>query len=91
MKQLLEIKRQAEILKKQLDETAVEATEVAGIKIVITGSQQIRSIEIDEHYLRPESRSRLEEDLARAVNEAIKKSQKVAAQRMASVMPDLRG
>ena len=87
MKQLVELKKQADKIKKELDAATVEINEVRGIKIVVTGAQNFRSIEVDGNLLNAENKNRFENDLLRSVNAAIKKSQAIAAQKMASVMP----
>jgi len=91
MKQLMDFKNQAERIKKELDEEVVEVMEVKGIKIEISGSQDFRSIEIDEGLINKEDKKGLERDLLKALNAAIKKSQSVAASKMSSVMPGLPG
>lgn len=87
MKQLMEMKKQADRIKKELDVITVESSDVPGVKIQITGSQTFKSIVIDENLLKPERREQLQKDLLRGMNAAIKKAQKVAAQKMASSMP----
>ncbi len=87
MKQLVELKKQADKIKKELDAATVEVNEVRGIKVVVTGAQNFRSIEIDTDLLNAENKGRFENDLLRSVNAAIKKSQAIAAQKMAAVMP----
>jgi DNA-binding YbaB/EbfC family protein len=89
MKDLMEMKKQADRIKKELDAITVEVNDVQGIKISVTGSQNFRSVEIDAGLLKPENKSRLENDLLRSINAAIKKSQTTAAQKMATVMPGL--
>ena len=87
VKKMFEMKKQADQLKKELDATTVESHDVRGIKIVITGSQTIQSIEIDQGLFIPENKKRLENDLMRGINVAIRKSQNVAAQKMKTMMP----
>ena len=82
MKELMEVKRQAESLKRELDAANIEVTEVRGIKLVINGSQNFKSVEIDPELLNAENKKRLESDLMRALNSAIKKAQNLAAQKM---------
>ena len=82
IKQLMEVKKQADQLKRELDACQVEVTEARGIKIVITGSQNFQSIEIDESLLTAGSKRNLEHDLLRSVNAAIRKSQNLAAEKM---------
>ncbi|HSV43681.1 MAG TPA: YbaB/EbfC family nucleoid-associated protein, partial [Candidatus Bathyarchaeia archaeon] len=86
MKNLMEMKKQADRLKKQLDGIVLDVQEVAGISIQITGSQQFRAIEIAPDLLQADQKERLQRDLLRSVNAAIKKSQTSAAQQMASAM-----
>ncbi len=87
MKQLMEMKRQADQIKRQLDAERVESEDVRGIKIVINGAQRIESIDVDQNFLNPANKSQLEKDLLRSVNSAIAKSQQLAAQKMKSMMP----
>ena len=87
MKQLMEMKKQADQIKRDLEGVVIEVSEVRGIKLAITGAQTLRSIEIDETLLNPANKSRLESDLLRSVNAAIRKSQQAAVQKMAAVMP----
>ena len=91
MKQLMEMKKQADRVKKELDAESVEVTEVQGIKIVINGSQNVQSVEIDEGLLKAGNRTRFETDLLRSMNAAIFKSQSLAAQKMKAVMPSIPG
>ncbi len=90
MKQLMEMKGQADRLKKELDAVTVDIAEVKGIKIAITGSQEIRAIDIDEALLTATNKKRLEADLMRSLNAATRKVQQVAAQKMMAAMPGLR-
>ena len=86
MKQLMEVKKQADQLKKELDQEHIEVTDIKGIKIVITGSQEFQSIEIDENLLVPANKNRLQGDLQRSLNSAVKRAQNFAAQKMKSMM-----
>jgi DNA-binding YbaB/EbfC family protein len=91
MKQMMEMKKQADRIKKELDGILVDVQEVPGIKIRITGSQVFRSVEIQQELMKSERKDHLERDLLRSLNAAIKKSQTTAAQKMASVMPNIPG
>ncbi len=88
VKKLMELKKQADVLKKELEATVLEITEVRGIKVVINGAQIFQSIEIDASLLAPDSKNRLQMDLLRSLNTAIKRSQQAAATKMRS-MPGL--
>ncbi|MFA5260107.1 MAG: YbaB/EbfC family nucleoid-associated protein [Candidatus Omnitrophota bacterium] len=89
MKQFMEMKKQADRIKKELDAMCVDVEEVRGIRITVTGSQNFRSIEIDENLLTGGNKAKIESDLTRSVNAAVKKAQNLAAQKMASLMPGM--
>ncbi len=91
MKELMEMKKQADRIKKELDASLVEVNEVSGVKIVVNGSQNFKSLEIDEALVSAGDAKRLEKDILRSVNAAIKKSQDLAARKMRAVMPGLPG
>ena len=91
MKQLMEMKKQADQIKRELDASSVESTDVRGIKIVINGSQDMKVLEIDQTLLGAENKKKLEADLLRSFNAAIKKSQAIAAQKMKNLMPGFPG
>lgn len=88
MKKMMEMKKQADEIKKQLDAIEIEIHDVHGIKLRVTGSQIFKSIEIDEKHLMPANKDRLQKDLVRSLNAAVKKSQFQAAMKMKSVMPE---
>ena len=89
MKDLMEMKKQADRIKKELDHTTVEVEAVRGIKMVINGSQNFQSVAIDEALVESADASRLGADILRSVNEAIKQSQNLAAQKMKAMMPGM--
>ena len=82
MKQLMEVKKQAEQLKRELESTTLEVTEIAGIKVSINGAQKLQSITLEESLVSAANKSKLERDLLRSINAAITKSQNAAAQKM---------
>ena len=82
--QLGELKRmrdQAMQIQRQLQAEEVEI-EKHGIKIVITGDQKLKSIETN---------GKSDNDIKDAVNEAIKKSQEVAAKKLSQMQGGLSG
>ena len=91
MKDLMEMKKQADRIKKELDSLMVEVDTVSGVKIIVNGSQNFQSLEIDDALITADNKSRLEANILRSINEAIKKSQNLAAQKMKAVMPGLPG
>lgn len=91
IKQMMDLKRQADQIKRELDDIIAEVNEVRGIRVVITGSQHFKSVEIEEGLLRSENKTKLEGDLLRSLNAAVHKSHQMAAQKMKSVLPGLPG
>ena len=81
-KQVMEMRKQAEKIKKELDATNVEVDEVRGIKLVISGSQRFHYLEIDSDLMKPENKKHLESHLLQAMNTAVRKSQEVGAKKM---------
>lgn len=70
----------------ELRETTLEATAGGGaVRVVITGAQEIRSIEIDPGAVDPEETDMLQDLVLAAVNDAITRSKELERERMASV------
>jgi DNA-binding YbaB/EbfC family protein len=88
MKKMMELKKQADMLKKELEKLVIDYNEVRGIKIKLNGAQIFQSIEIEESWLDAKQKSRFQTELIKAVNMAIRKSQKEAAMQMQK-MPGL--
>jgi len=82
IKQLMEVKRQADQIKRELENTTIEVSESSGIKIAINGAQKFQSVEIAESFLNTANKVKLESDLLKSLNAAITKSQNTAAQKM---------
>ncbi|NTV29269.1 MAG: YbaB/EbfC family nucleoid-associated protein [Candidatus Omnitrophica bacterium] len=82
VKKLMELKKQADALKKELEKITIEYNEVRGVKIKLNGAQMFQSIEIEDSWMDPKQKSRFQVELIKAVNMAIKKSQKEAAVQM---------
>ncbi len=81
-------KLQEEMLKTQetLGEEAVTVTAGGGaITVVISGHQKIQSITIDPEVVDPDDVEMLQDLVMAAVNEAIDKSQQLAADRMGAL------
>lgn len=81
-------KMQADIKKIQEDlaVAVVEATSGGGmVKVVATGAQEIKSIEIQPEAVDPEDVEMLQDLVLAAVNEALRKSKEMAAEQMAKV------
>lgn len=84
---------QAKLAKAQ-QELADMTTEVSSgggaVKIVIDGQQRIRSVTISPEVINPEDAELLEDLVMTAVNEAIHKSQELAASHLSSLTGGLK-
>jgi DNA-binding YbaB/EbfC family protein len=84
---------QAKLAKAQqeLAEMTVEVSSGGGaIKIVIDGQQRIRSVTISPEVINAEDAEMLEDLVMTAVNEAIQKSQELAASQLSSLTGGLK-
>jgi DNA-binding protein YbaB len=82
VKKLMELKKQADALKKELEKVVVEYNEVRGIKIKLNGAQMFQSVEIEDSWLTPQQKVRFQTELVKALNMSIRKSQKEGAMQM---------
>lgn len=81
-------KMQAEMAKAQeeLGEETVEATAGGGVvSVVVNGHQEVQSIKIDPSAVDPEDVEMLEDLVLAAVNEGLRKSQEMAAEKMSKI------
>lgn len=85
VKELMELKKKADQLKKELEATVIEVNEARGIKLVINGAQIVQSIDIDESLLAPGTKNRIQMDLLKSFNNGVKKSQQAAANKMRNI------
>jgi DNA-binding YbaB/EbfC family protein len=70
----------------ELCETTLEATAGGGaVRVVITGAQEVRVIEIDPAAVDPDEVEMLQDLVMTAVNDAIARSKELERERMASV------
>jgi nucleoid-associated protein EbfC len=84
---------QAKMIKAQeeLGKTNVEVTAGGGaIKIVVNGHQQFQSISISPEVVNPEDVDFLQDLVLAACNEAVQKSQEMAAQNMSKLTGGLK-
>jgi len=79
--QLKKIRDQAVQMQKQLQAEVIEVEE-SGIRVVMTGDQKVETVTIDGKY---------EERLVKVLNDAIKKSQQVAAKKLQEMSGGLKG
>lgn len=73
-------------VQEELREATLEATAGGGaVRVVITGAQEIRSIEIDPGAIDPDEVEMLQDLIMAAVNDAIARSKELERERMTSV------
>ena len=82
IKQMMTLRKQADKLKKELELVIIEISDVRGIKVVVNGAQIFQSVDIDAGLLNAGNKDRLQMDLLRSINTAVKKSQQAAANKM---------
>ena len=80
VKELYELKRRADALKRELAEEVIEV-ERGSVKVVISADMKIREINFPKDIS--------ERDLIEAVNRAIEEAQKIAAKKMQGQLGDL--
>jgi DNA-binding YbaB/EbfC family protein len=83
MKQLWEMKRKMDEIKKELDSLVLESEDNL-VKVAITGSQEIKSVTIKAD-LASTDKAKLEASLTDTVSRAVRESQKAAAQKMSAL------
>jgi DNA-binding YbaB/EbfC family protein len=91
MKQVQKMQADMGKLQDQLGEMTVEATAGGGaVKIVISGKQEVKEIVLDPEILNPEEQEMVQDLLLAAFNEALRKSQDLAAQEMSKITGGLK-
>ncbi len=81
--QLQQLQQQMEDTQEALgDETVSISAGGGAIEIEITGKQELKSIKIDPDVIDPDDVEMLEDLILASINEAIKKSQDLASERM---------
>ena len=85
-KNLYGLQKEARSVKKELQNIHIEA-DVDGIIVTINGEQEVISVSIPEGA--ENNPKKLQENMVKAFNKAIKKSQQIAAEKMKGVMGGL--
>jgi DNA-binding protein YbaB len=89
MGDMYKLQKEAKKIKKELAKTHIFA-EVDGVKVTVTGEQEVISIEfLDETIL--ENPKKLANVLMKATNKAFKKAQQIAAEKMKAIMGGMPG
>ncbi len=83
LKQAQEMKAKLDRIQKELNNTVIEADAGHGaVKITMNGQFKVKSVQISPDVIKADKASHLEELVTKAVNDAIEKTQKVAAKQM---------
>ncbi|MFH1284448.1 MAG: YbaB/EbfC family nucleoid-associated protein [Candidatus Peregrinibacteria bacterium] len=84
-KDLYKLQKQARQIKKQLKNTHVES-ESEGVTVILNGEQEIVQIKISDEAMT--DKGKLEKNLEKCFNKAVKKSQQIGAELMKDIMGD---
>jgi DNA-binding YbaB/EbfC family protein len=91
IQQAQELQARLAKVQKELAEATVEATAGGGaVTVTVTGQQEVKSVKIDPEAINLDDVEMLEDLVLAAVNEAITKSQELAAERMSKVTGGLK-
>ena len=89
--QALELKKKLAQTQKELADTIIEVDSGKGaVKITINGQQKIQEIKLSPEKIDVNKLDNLEQTLLKAVNEAIEKSQKLAAKQLGGLTGGLK-
>ena len=96
MKQAKKLQEQMAKLEEEIKEKTVEATSGGGVvKVVVSGDQELKEIQIDPDLLDPEELDMLQDLIMAAVNEGLRKAKEMSAEEMGkltgSLMPNFPG
>lgn len=92
MKQAQKMQRQMEEKAKELEEQTFEAAAGGGaVKVVVSGKKEVVSVKISEEAVDPDDIEMLEDLVAAAVNEALKKQEEASQQIMGALTGGLGG
>ena len=85
-KQMQQMQARLAKIQEELGEETVEASVGGGVvTITMTGHQQVEAVKIDPEALDPDDVETIQDLMVAAFNEALKKSQDLAAQRLSVV------
>ena len=91
MRQAQELQAKLAKAQQELADTTVEASSGGGaVKVTINGQQNIQSVEISPEAINPDDAELLEDLVLTAVNEAISKSQELAAEHLGKLTGGLK-
>ncbi len=85
LKQFKDLRDQAKQMQNMLAQESAEGTADWGkVKVKINGNQEILNVEIDPELINPNNREKLQSAIKEATNDAIKKVQRIMAEKMRS-------
>lgn len=91
LRQAQQLQAKLEKAQEELGETTVEASSGGGaVTVVITGQQRVVSVKISPEVVDSEDVELLEDLVLAAVNEAMRKSQELAASRLGKITGGLK-
>ena len=91
MKQVQKMQSDLARVQEELADKTVSATSGGGVvEITINGKQEVQAVKIDPEAVDPEDVEMLEDLILTAVNEALRKSQEMAAEEMNKVTGNLK-
>jgi DNA-binding YbaB/EbfC family protein len=91
MRQAQQLQAKLEKTQEELANTTVEASSGGGaVTVVVTGQQEIKSVKISPEVVDAEDVEMLEDLVLSAVNEALRKSQELAASRLGALTGGLK-
>ena len=86
MKQAKKMQEKMGQLQKELETKTVEAQAGGGmVRVVVNGKYEIVSLKIEKEVVNPEDVEMLQDLIAAAVNEGIRKAQEMTSQEMAKI------
>ena len=90
-KLLRQMQAQLAKIQEELAAATVEGTAGGGaVKVVMTGQQRVRAVQLDPAALDPEDVELLQDMIVAAMNEALAKSQELAARRLSALTGGLK-
>ena len=86
LKQAQQLQARLSRVQEELESETVEASSGGGVvKVVCTGKQRVESVTIDPSAVDPDDVEMLQDLVLAALNEALEKSQALAAERMSAI------
>jgi DNA-binding YbaB/EbfC family protein len=92
IKELMEAKAKAEEMKKRLESQLVTGESYNGeVVVTATGGRKITNIQINESIMNVRSKQEVENLILTAVNNALEQADRIMAEEMKAIMPNIPG